>query len=530
MKKYSAFTMVELIFSIAIMSFFMIALIFSVGKKAQQRAGEATSGRVICYKNAAGKLDKVVELDYGKSIKVDKQENLDVCEYELPQNIQYYTIDVIGAGGGASGAAVAPVANYKEINGSISEPFSCTSNATSSMPTYYTKSSAGAASCKTLLSSYPYFNPVLAQTDASRVPTYVVNPTVTISNQFSSIMDNTTYNANVLKNLTVSVAGGAGKDGETPAMCKITKDFEVGNTVSCYSGYSAIENYRWNNDETWISPTAGRVILNGEVLVNAPGGNFSECGNTSMFSSSPACSGGQASNSLNAGVVSGSYTYNATVIDSMELASGSAGSAGSYVRKEKVKITDDLKIKAQDVGSGGIAGNVGTNGANGGNTCFVLSSSTKFCANGGAGGVKKAVQTVFPTKDIITNNNITGRPHPNRVFKSYEDGLVGSVSDYFTQVFFLMISAEQQKKYNGVAGKCTFSANKLTCEDAKTSEEMSYGLGGSAAQSAVRYDYIKSFKLCNSTTGQCINTPEHDAEFVSGRGANGSGGAIIISW
>ena len=106
MKKYSAFTMVELIFSIAVMSFFMIALIFSVGKKAQQRAGEATSGRVICYKNASGKLDKVVELDYGKSIKVDKQENLDVCECELPQNIQYYTVDIIGAGGGASGAAV----------------------------------------------------------------------------------------------------------------------------------------------------------------------------------------------------------------------------------------------------------------------------------------------------------------------------------------------------------------------------------------------------------------------------------------
>lgn len=533
MKKYNAFTMVELIFSIAVMSFFMIAIVFSVGKKAQQRVGEATSGRVICYKDSNNRLNKIVELDYGKSIKIDKQENVNACSYTLPANIKYYTIDVIGGGGGASGLAELPSVHTTEIAGVLSEPFSCAVSGTPTMPSYYTKLALSGTTCNTLMSSSPYFNPLLPQTDVSRVPVYRVNPEVTITNQFSDIMDDTTYNANILRNITVSVAGGRGKDGENPAMCRTTKNFAVGERVSCYSGYSAFNNYRWGDDETWISPTSGQVRINGEVLVNAQGGQFSECGNTTMFSSNPVCSAGQNVNSLSLEptVTSNAYNYNATVISNIALSSGTVGEAGGYQRYNNIEITPkNINIRPEHIGNGGRAGSPGENGSNGGQSCFVLDERTEYCADGGAGGDRPAVQNIAPARTLINNNKIVDREHPNSTFFSFANNLVGSVSRYYTEVFFLVISVEQQQKYSGYAGTCSFSNNRLVCQNAQTSEEDSYGLGGSAAQSAVRYDYIKNFRLCNRTTGQCQSTPTHREETSFGSGANGNGGAIIISW
>ena len=57
MKRTQAFTIVELIFSMAIMSIFMLAIGFSVSKKDMKQIDAPIGGRLICYKDANNVLN-----------------------------------------------------------------------------------------------------------------------------------------------------------------------------------------------------------------------------------------------------------------------------------------------------------------------------------------------------------------------------------------------------------------------------------------------------------------------------------------
>ena len=87
------------------------------------------------------------------------------------------------------------------------------------------------------------------------------------------------------------------------------------------------------------------------------------------------------------------------------------------------------------------------------------------------------------------------------------------------------MSNEAQEFYNSQSGYCD-----ERCEDAQVAEKISYGNGGSAGAVRVIYDYIRQFKLFDNVGNELDSTPLTDPEFEYSAGANGSGGAIIISW
>ena len=62
LNRSKAFTMVEMIISMSIMAFFIIAIAFSVNKKSQERLGLTTGGYYACYKDANNGLSFETEI------------------------------------------------------------------------------------------------------------------------------------------------------------------------------------------------------------------------------------------------------------------------------------------------------------------------------------------------------------------------------------------------------------------------------------------------------------------------------------
>ena len=123
----------------------------------------------------------------------------------------------------------------------------------------------------------------------------------------------------------------------------------------------------------------------------------------------------------------------------------------------------------------------------------------------------------------INSAALSGREHPE--LECYVEGAQADVSGYVRERLFPGMSNAAQEFYISQSGFCEES-----CEDAQVSENVSYGSGGSAGAVRVIYDYIRQFTLMDNLGNKIDETPLSEPEFEYSSGANGSGGAIIISW
>ena len=502
--KRKAFTMIEMIISMSIMAFFVIAIAFSVNKKQQQRLGISTGGYFACYKDANNSLNHKTEIRYADTTFKNEGSNANNCTFNLPEGINNFKIELIGGGGGA-GSAVAPVVNYINRNGVIASPFVC-SDIDLGGREYCEKN----ASC----------------VKTSLIPPFVNN----VSNLLETYMSDGAYENLFLKNLSTVVEGGSDMYGIGGARCIAVSSFKVGDNVICVNGYTE-EGTDIDSglvDGHWTSSSKGflrvnssdRIVAQGRVLYDGYLSDGSE------FNANPVCLRGDNSN-LDLGVQFSERRYSIDYVDSIKLYRGLAGASGSYMVRANQTASDIsnngiVVINADDIGSGGQAGRNGLAGSAGGSTRFNLSSLGFISAGGGNGGVSEEYNC-----DIVRSRIESAQLDSYEMYSScYKRGDDASVSDYVRNVIFPTMAVTGQEKMKSISGFC----NESECVDASVAENVSYGNGGSAGAVRVFYDYIKQFQLKDSLGRSVGSTPLNEYEVQLSSGTNGSGGAIIISW
>ncbi len=508
-RKRSAFTMIEMIISMSIVAFFIIAVAFSVNKREQQRIGMPLGGTYICYKDANNSLRSRVEIRYEDTTQVTEGTG-DRCVFELPQSINRFKLSLIGGGGGAGAPSLLePIVEYTSLEGGINTPFDCVGDFTdrSVFQREYCKTDVG---CN-----------VLAAEAAQNVSV--------VENQLSNIMNDDVYEKLFLKDVTVSVTGGSDLYGNVGATCKATSDFKIGDDVLCINGAeeTGTDIYAGLADGNWKSSTKGLLRVNGDDLISAQGkvayNGYTYAGNS--FSLAPACIRGAVSIEPS-GINYLQRRYDGFVVRNISLKRGLAGSAGEYLerldnRAADIAVDGVVTIEADDIGDGGAAARSGV-GQRGGDTRFTLINLGEVVAAGGAGGVESETVCRIETAKI-ESINLNNREHPE--FECYVEGDEANVSRYVEENLFPNLSEEGQSRYISQRGFCD-----VECEDAQTSQKVSYGNGGSAGAVRVIYDYIKQFRLLDLAGNEVLTTPLYEPEFDYSNGANGGGGAIIISW
>lgn len=508
--KRKAFTMIEMIISMSIVAIFIIAIAFSINKREQQRLGMPIGGTYICYKDANNALHSKTEIRYADTTQVTEGVG-DNCVFELPQNVNNFKLALIGGGGGAGApAANEPVVEYSILQGGLISPFTCVFDSADG-------SIFQREYCKT------------------GVPCEVSHPVATqnvssvVENQLSQIMEDDVYESLFLRNIGVSVQGGRDLYGNAGATCQVRRDFQIGDEVLCINGASEVgtDVNAGLAEGNWTSSTKGLLRVNGRDLISAQGRvaytQYSGLGGD--YSLTPSCRGGEPSNNLN-GINYMQIQYDGALIESISVPKGLAGSAGEYIerlnqRASDISVDGIVTIEAENIGNGGLAAVNGV-GNNGGDTKFELINLGEIVAVGGAGGLstEEACRVEISKIDV---ENLNDREHPNS--ECYVEGDEARVSRYVEETLFPTLSELGQSKYISKSGFC-----ENECEDAQNSEKVSYGNGGSAGAFRVIYDYVKQFKLVDNLGNDIISTPLHDIEFEYSSGANGSGGAIIISW
>ena len=504
LNKSKAFTMIEMIISMSIMAFFVIAIAFSVNKKQQQRIGVSTGGYFACYKDANNSLYQKTEIRYADTTFKNEGSSGSSCSFDLPEGINNFKIELIGGGGGA-GADAAPVVNYRNENGSIASPFVC-SDMDLGGREYCVK---GDSCSKTL----------------------VVSPIVNEVNNFlENYMSDSAYAALFLRNLSTVVEGGSDMDGISGARCATVNSFKVGDKVICVNGVSetGTDIDAGLVDGNWTSSSKGFLRVNNSDKIVAQGKVVYDgyVLGSSDFSDNPSCLSGLNTDS-DLGVQFEQKDYSVDYVASINLTRGLAGEAGGYMVRANQKATDisnngKVVIAAEDIGNGGQAGRNGLAGSAGGVTRFTLPTLGLITAGGGAGGTREENAC-----DIIKNRIENSQLETYEMYSEcYKEGAVANVSRYVETVLFPAMAVVGQQKMKSKAGSC----NESGCVDAAVAENVSYGNGGSSGAVRVFYDYIKQFQLTDSMGRNIGSTPINEYEVQSSAGANGSGGAIVISW
>lgn len=512
----SAFTMIEMIISMSIIAFFVIAVAFSINKREQQRIGQPIGGTYICYKDANNALHSRTEIRYENTTEVTENSG-ESCVFELPQSVNNYTLTLIGGGGGAGAPSVlAPDIVYDETENSINTPFSCVGDSVDS-------SYSQREYCDT--------------EDGCRFLAAASTPDVDIiTNHLSNIMTDNVYESLFLTGINVTVSGGNDMYNGAGANCSVTRNFRIGEEILCINGASEIgtDVYAGLADGNWTSSTKGLLKVDNSELIKAQGkvsyNGYSTIG--SNFNLTPSCVAGIMTNNPR-GIGYNARRYTSSVIDSISLRKGLAGSAGEYVIRlnqtaSSLGVDGVVTIEADKIGNGGAAAEVGA-GTRGGETRFELIGLGEVMASGGAGGADtetacRLFDSVDDMEDIKINiMALSGREHPE--LECYAEGDRARVSAYVRERLFPLMSNEAQEFYMSQSGYCD-----ERCEDAQVAEKISYGNGGSAGAVRVIYDYIRQFTLFDNAGNELDSTPLTEPEFEYSAGANGSGGAIIISW
>lgn len=514
MKIKKAFTLIEMIFSIAMMSFFIFAIAFTVNKKEQQKLSAPTGGRLICYKDNNNQLNQKTEIFYRSTTRVDEQRNVDSCRFELPDGINLFNVYLIGGGGGASsGAQPIGIEEHCDSN-------SCPINLYNAVRT-----NTAVERTKFL----PEVGTENVNVDALRLTTV---------NALSDFLDDITFQSIFLSNIRTHLKGGNAYDGTSGAICSAVNDYNVGDVILLNDGE--------DEQSGRFSSTAGELKINGNLAMTAQGAvvDVAQYDNlTSGVSTSPRCNGGDAfvGAFVNRGINTNDVRYDLDYLTSISIVPGNAGSPGGYSPSENLARANvagadgrTVVINRADIGNAGIAGINNNAGGDGGTTRF-RAVPVAIGGIGGAAPLGRACRP-FENDSIITENQIEDRVHPNSTCVSgpysyaNESQRTGLVSNYIRDKVFPIISNAQQLTYYGTPGDCTVSGENISCQDAApAAEQMSFGAAGSAGASAVRYDHIVQFSA-TYPDGTVISTPQHLPEFYQSRGSNGNGGAVIISW
>ena len=485
--------MIEMIISMSIMAFFVIAIAFSVNKKAQEKLGMSTGGYFACYKDADNILKSETEIQYEDTTYRDSGSGGTSCTFKLPEGISIFTVTLVGGGGGAAGSARAQVV-YDEKHDNIE----------------------------------------------------LLNSDKEVINSISNIISDEVYKDLFLNDVRVIVSGGSDLNDTLGARCYGDFNFEIGDKLSNDPGTKESGNcletgvvggicnpstkgvFKINNDEKLIAQ--GRVAYTG----------YTDATYTDTPLSEPGCKNG--------GIYPGydkpdgfypQYVYSAKLITRIDnLAVGNAGSKGAVIEKTKQKaewISKDrtVTIYADSIGNGGSAGKAGEagepagkDGSAGTKTTFVISGTTHSAAggNGGSGVTSYSAEDISIDEDKIVSTEFENRENPRRLFTKV--GQKAEISSYVNGLFKKMTIAAQEKMESR-AGFC--SEETKECFDAQLPQTASYGSGGSSGAVGIVYDPIVFFKLYEN--GNIIkSTPEHEPEVIVTKGANGSGGAVIISW
>ena len=505
LNRNKAFTIVEMIISMSIMAFFVIALAFSVNKKSQERLGLTTGGYYACYKDTNGNLGFDTEIRYSDT-KYNNTGEVPSCVFEVPEGVTRLKVEVVGAGGGAGGATDADISYIENNEVLISSPFLCGNGK-------YGKSE----SCTT---NQPC---VIADN--------MLNGSA-ITNTLEDYMEDEVFESLFLNNLLTVVQGGNNLYDELGARCGITRSYNVGDEVLCVNG----ENESGTDldaglvDGNWSSSTLGVLRVNGQNAILAQGSvaytGYSLLTNTNnSFALEPACIIG-GPNVADVGVNFGTRTYSVNAIESITLRRGLAGLAGNYVVRDNVSVSDIaenrvITITPESIGNGGRAGGVGENGEAGTSTQFVIPTMGTVVASGGAGGGRSDYPCVVE-KEKISIEPLASREHPYS--ECYIEGDTAKPSLYVLNELFPKMNTQAQARLTSHGGYCEDD----NCEKATVAQNVSYGNGGSAGAVKVVYDYIKQFRL--NDNGNMLETPLNEPEFIYSEGVGGSGGAIIFSW
>ena len=500
--KRKAFTMIEMIISMSIMAFFVIAIAFAVNKKEQQRLGISTGGYFACYKDASNSLKQKTEIRYADTT-YKKEGSGSTCTFELPEGINTYKIELIGGGGGAAGASNTVVVDYENKSGNIGVPFDCGVGVLGQRENCRTEDGCFSVSA---------FSPVIT----------------TISNQLSDYMNDDAYNKLFLKDISVVVQGGADMDGNEGARCGVVQSFSVGNKVVCAYGVDEEGTAAGLLNGEWTSSSKGVLKLQGTDVAVAQGKVAYDGynANNAFSIDNPICLKGMMTD-LDLGVRFDGRSYETDILKSLTMTTGKAGGAGAYVVRvnetaKNISTTGKVVINSADIGNGGRAGGYGENGTDGGSTKFKLPSLGTITAAGGEGGSLYDYNCAIKKSKINTSSLSTYELYS----ACYKQGEIAGVSQYVRDKVFPTMNVASQAKMRSSSGLC----NESGCVDAKVAQTVSFGNGGSAGALRVWYDYIKQFKLFDSAGVQISATPKNDIEVEVSASANGSGGAIIISW
>ncbi len=563
-----AFSMVELIVSISIMTVLGLLLTMSITKKTQKLVSSAIGGEFVCYKDVNNKLHQKTTLRFlgGKVQEEDKEAS--VCKFDFPESARDTTIYLVGGGGGGGGLPnevfhtngdsdniqrICKVYNEKgrEVPQRVIQddsadtqiiPYSCENVPhyhKSHLPSCVRNGNEGAVT-----GFYIYNGQLKYACDESCVcennnlnnagaAEFDEDNLSTIVNGLSSYMDNESYKTVVLDDFVLRIQDGDGTEKN------IIPDVSVGDNFACFNG---VGQTTINGGDTTISATKGIVNVNKSVMTTDAFGEIN-IEPFNLFYSVKLLEGG-----------------------TCRLPVGKAGKAGATQTISSQNLAGrKLTISADKIGDGGKGGdyqadiqninpqNIYTSGSRGGDTVFELGTVTRK-ASGGAGGVIDW-QTVNLKANVIQQRKFykEDRAWALNVNNRYmwADDFHYASSELSSSESMAPISAYvRDNVLTAVVDQDALSAQPSRCENGFCSDvklptdKASYGAAGGATVSMLKYDPIYAMLLYK--VDRYGRTPvvgrkwdNNNVYFIykwpelikpQNQTNNGSGGAIIFKW
>jgi len=112
-KKYNAFTLVEVMLLLVVVSLLFASSFSLITKKHRLKPRQSAHGEYACYRNNDGVLREIMYS--GKSIVFDREANAATgCKFEAPKNVSYLSVHMVGAGGGGGFANFTPSVGHDD--------------------------------------------------------------------------------------------------------------------------------------------------------------------------------------------------------------------------------------------------------------------------------------------------------------------------------------------------------------------------------------------------------------------------------
>lgn len=491
-----AFSMVELTISITVILLLTTLLLVQITKNAEKISlDEVTSGKYICYKDANGALHESVNL-MGKNKKVQRYDReVSACNFEFPESATAGTIYLIGGGGGGGSIGNWELNQINDTNypGSATvtkdkfNPLPC------SEPAYYVKD-------KYLKNTY--VGTISVSEKVSRQ--------IEIPDELRGIIDNNTYNNEILKNYIISVKGGS---RSKKANFQVSP--KVGDYYACYEGIDVTKE-EIDGEEYTIAPSPGIVKINGTMHI-AKGFTMSLNGRPEYYDEKD----------YEGTVAKEQYYYSysyKTLGNTVSLPFGTAGNPGHVRRINPVNLYNlnaahKLTINSASIGNAGRGGRFKQTPTSGGNTTLTIAGANQTALGGAAG---------------TTGKETIGLEYDGSHNEKFVQTTNASVGNYISTTDYPSLLA-------GVIQSTTYQSHPTTCrDDLKTclkgadADSKSYGAGGGAQNTMLKYyPSVNNLIITRLDTNAKIvdESAECTLEYIYENTArNGNGGAIIIEW